>query len=175
VLGVQDQRVHVLRVVGVDADPDARGEEHLATVDVEVLTERVPDPRRGPLCRHRRTLEVAVLVAVEVAQQDEEVVPTAAREGVDVAQRDADPLRDLLEEVVAPGGAERFVRELEAVDVDHEDGDRTVLPFCMADRHLAFAQEHREVRQRGQAVAVFELLEPRAHGLQVGDVLDHAL
>ena len=73
-------------------------------------------------------------------------------------------MRELAEQLVAALVAERVVDELEAVDVEHEHGDRAAVARGERERVVDAVDEQRAVRQPGQRVvqrAVLDLLLER--------------
>ena len=80
-----------------------------------------------------------------------------------------EPLSHLGEQVVAALVAERVVDELEAVDVEHEHGDRAAVASGERERVVDAVDEQRAVRQAGQRVvhrAVLGLLLEGDHAPQ---------
>ncbi len=87
---------------------------HRRSVGVERLLHNVVDTVAGS---HRR------IVAVEVGQQDHELVASEASHGVVRPHDRAQPVGDLADDVVAPGMAEFVVDRLEAIEVDEQEAD----------------------------------------------------
>jgi hypothetical protein len=93
-----------------------------------------------------------VLDPAHSGQQQRELVPPEAGDGVVVAQAFAKPLRHVLEQAVAAGVAERVVDHLEAVDVHEQQGQPLAVAARVVDRHLEAVPEEEPVRQAGQGV-----------------------
>ena len=113
--------------------------------------------------------------ALEVGEQQEELVPTLPRDQVRLARASAEPLGELLQELVAGVVAERVVHELEVVEVEVEHADAEVVPARPGDRRLEHLLEERPVRQAGELVVVREERHLLLGALALGDVEDHAL
>ncbi len=78
----------------------------------------------------------------------------------------AEPQRDLAEQLVAALVAERVVDELEAVDVEHEHGDRAAVARGERERVVHAVDEQRAVGQARERVVqrpVLDLLLERDH------------
>jgi hypothetical protein len=103
-----------------------------------------------------------------------ELVAADARDGVVVAQRRAQPARDLLQQLVADVVAQRIVDELEAVEVDEQHRHLLVEPLRLRQRLAQPIHQHRAVGQAGERVVVRQVLDARLLRLALGDVLDHA-
>ena len=103
-----------------------------------------------------------------------ELVAAHARHGVVVAQRGAQPARDLLQQLVADVVAQRIVDELEAVEVDEQHRHLLVEALRLRQRLGEAIHQHRAVGQAGERVVVRQVLDARLLRLALGDVLDHA-
>ena len=77
------------------ADPDRSRGEELRSVEIERLGERLPHAVRDHLDRRARLALDGVLVAVEVAQQQEELVAALARHQIGVARARAQAVGEL--------------------------------------------------------------------------------
>ena len=91
----------------------------------------------------------------DAVEQHGELVAAEARDGVAGAQRATQPARDGDQQLVADVVAERVVDELEAVEVEEQDGDaaRPGRARCgAADRLVEAVEEQHAVRQPGQRV-----------------------
>ena len=117
---------------------------------------------------------------VEIGQQQAELVAAEAGERVRVADRAADALGDLDQQLVAGGVAERIVDLLEAVEVHQQDRQLGVVAPRVADRLADALAEQDPVGQPGERIVQrlvlveLGLLDQLALGaLALGDVLDH--
>jgi hypothetical protein len=144
---VHEQGGHVRRVVRVQADPDARRHEHLGAVDLEGVCQGVADPPGHRLRVQQRRLHVADLAALQVPEQDQELVGSAPGERVGLADRAGQALGDGLEEPVAALHAERVVHELEVVQVQRQHRDRQVAAVGAGQSELVTC-EHRHSEGR---------------------------
>ena len=72
--------------------------------------------------------------ALEIGEQQQELVPTLPRDEVGVTGASAQPLRELLEQLVAGVVPERVVHELEVVEVEVEHADAEVVAAGAGDR-----------------------------------------
>ena len=173
-LGVPQEGSHVVGVIGEQADAGARGDVHLGATDVERRDQRILDPLRDTLRPHDGAVDRAV-IAVEIGEQQEELVAAATRDQIRLARRVAEPVGDRRQERVAGLVPQRVVHEPELVEIDAQDRDRTVVASGPRDRELEQLLEHRARRQPGELVVIrLEgglLLGP----LAVRDVHDHAV
>ena len=147
-------------------DADARGDEELAPVD----------PQRSLSERCTRSAEFdASHSRADAVEQDRELVAADPRDGVAGPQHPRDPRRQRDEELVADGMAEAVVDELEAVDVQEQDGAADV---GIADRAvhdlLDAVHEQRAVGQPGQRVVQRVVLELALGSAAVVDVRQRA-
>ena len=89
---------------------------------------------------------------VDVGADDDELVAAEPRDGVGGAQRGGQPGRQREQHLVAGGVAERVVDELEAVEVEHEDGDVDALALAAGQRLVEAVERERAVRQAGERI-----------------------
>ena len=108
------ERRRVGRVVGQARDADGR---------VDVQRQLAEHERRDEQAAHPAGQALGVGHRAHVGQQDRELVAAEARDDVVVPQRAAQPLGDLLEQLVAAVVAERVVDVLEPVDVEQHEAD----------------------------------------------------
>jgi hypothetical protein len=157
--------------VGVgERDPDRRGHDQLAPVEVERILQRLLDA----LGDHGRLAGVA-----DVVEQDRELVAAEPGDGVAGAQGRLQPARDRDQQPVADVVPERVVDELEAVEVEEQHGGAGVRVPALraADRLREAVEEEHAVRQPGQRVVQRVVLQALLGLAAVGDVglgADHA-
>ena len=152
-------------VARVQGDADARAELELGAGDVERLGERLEDPRAG--------LDgdlLGVAIAIEVAEQEQELVAALAGEQVAGARGHRQPLGRLAQYLVAAGVAERVVDELEAVEVDVDEPDGAAAAPRARERLGEVLLEQRAVGQAGQPVVVGEVRDLALGLAALGDV-----
>ncbi len=111
-----EQLVRVGAVLGEDADADARADVQLVALELERLVERVEELRRDALGGLERR-------AMELVQEQDELVAALAGQEVAVAQHAQQPAREAPQELVAGGVAQHVVDEPEVVEVDREEGE----------------------------------------------------
>ena len=114
-VGALEDVGHLRAVVGEGGDADAGGDLELVALDHERRLERGQEVVRD-------VVGGGAGVVVEVGQQQHELVAAVAGEQVGRARAGRQARRDLAQQLVAGGVAERVVDELEAVEVDVEDG-----------------------------------------------------
>ena len=139
----------VVAAVG-DDDADGGGDDHGAVVDDDGRLQRVEQPL-GDLDR-------AALAGQPLAQH-RELVAAHARERVALRDQRPEPHRDLAEQLVAALMAERVVDELEAVDVEHEHGDRAAVAGSECERVVHAVDEQRAVGQARERVVQRPVLD----------------
>ena len=134
--------------------------------------ERVAQGGEHALGDDRRLAGVA-----DVLQQHRELVAAEAGDGVAGTDRAVEPLGDGLQELVADGVSERVVDQLEAVEVEEEDGCAALRPAAAraAQRLLEPVEEQRAVREAGQRVVQRAVAEALDRAAVVGRVADGAL
>ena len=117
-----------------------------------------------------RDLEGLGLVG-DLAQHGE-LVAAEAGQGVDGAQRPAQPMGHTLEEPVAHLVAEAVVDELEAVEVEEHERHAVVLALGPAQRQLQAVHEQHAVGEPGELVVHRSVGQALAHLAPFGHVLD---
>jgi len=109
-------------VVGVDGYADASGYVESVAVDADRLAQGVRDAGRADPGD-----EIRGLIAGQVGGDDHELVAAEAGEGVGEPDGAAEIVGDVPEELVADVVAVGVVDELEAVEIDHEEGGAGVV------------------------------------------------
>ena len=142
-VGVLEQRLGVLAVLGVERDPDAR-----LDLDADVLELEALGDRRA----HAGRRVERVLGAADVGEQDGELVAAEAGDRVARPQRRGQALADRAQQQVAVVVAERVVDLLEAVEVDHQHGDGAAFTGGAAGGLVHAVVEEDAVRQLGHVV-----------------------
>ena len=96
---------------------------------------------------------VGVVRVADVLQQDDELVTTQPRQGVDFAQELADPAGKGHQQIVAGGVPEAVVHQFEAVDVEVDDREVVIRPALgPLDGHAEMFEKEGAVRQPGEGV-----------------------
>ena len=116
-LGLLQHVAAARRARRAHSDAHARADEPRPPVDVERRLELQLHALRE---RHRR-------VGVALEHEDREGVPTEARHRVVRPEDGRDPGADLAQDAVAGRVAEALVHDLEAVDVEQHDRDRSTV------------------------------------------------
>ena len=142
-VGVLEQRLGVLAVLGVERDADARLDLDGELVELEPLGDRLAHARAG--------LDRGVGPA-DVGDQHRELVAAEAGDGVAGAQSRGQPRADRAQQQVAVVVAERVVDLLEAVEVDHQHGDLRGVARGELDRLVHAVVEEHAVGQFGDVV-----------------------
>jgi hypothetical protein len=162
-VGVPDEGIRGLPVLGEQADADAGREHDFTVIDDERKTQAFDGPLRQ---------DVHIGGARQVGEQDEVFVAAQPRHRVAFTQQPAQALAPLGEEAVAHGVAEAVVHHLEAVQVD------------VQHRHLAAGAPRRRqclldavaddvsIGQAGQAVVGSQVLDARLVLLALGGFLE---
>ena len=149
-VGVLEQRVGGLTVERADGDADAGRGRHLVAVDMIGLAERGADASRKPHGVFRRS---------EVLGDDGELVAAKTADQVDVAHALLEPCRDLLEQCIAGGMAERIVHVLEAVEIEPEHGHQLTMPLGPRHGAVEMLAELKPVGQPGQRIVHGEIAD----------------
>ena len=152
-IGVPEQLARVRPVVGEHGDADARSHEQLVPVD----NERPADRAEQLLGHDAEPFSVA-----EARQQDREVVGTHARDRVAFAHRAREAPADPLQQLVADGVTEARIDLLEAVEVDHQDGQLLAQSPRALNRLVHAVLEEQLVRKARESV-VRRLMADLAH------------
>jgi hypothetical protein len=163
-VGVPQQGVGVGRVARAGGgDADARADGDLPAGDRDGLGDRLDQAVGDAL---------GVADAVQVVEEDRELVPAEAGDGVVGPQRRGEPAGDGDEQLVPGLVAVRVVDLLEAVEVDEEDGEggRDALAARAGERVRDPVGEQRAVGQAGQRV-VHRPVDEQAAGAR--EVVDH--
>ena len=113
--------------------------------------------------------------AGQVGHQHEELVAALSPDDVARAAGPAQALGDGGQELVAGLVPEAVVDELEVVEVDVEDGERSPAVLHVRDRGVEPASELVAVGQAGQRIVIGAVGELLLGTLAVADVVDHAL
>jgi hypothetical protein len=170
VLGSVERQVGLLEepcraVVGVRGgrDADAGRAHELLVADLERDAARGDDP----ITERDRLFEPR-----DVLDQDGELVATEARERVLRPQGRAEPLGHLQQHGVAHEVAERVVDELEAVEIEEEDGHQPVAPLDAAQGLLQPVHEDRAIGNAGQGVGGRLSPEVEVRAPAIADVAD---
>ena len=125
-------------------DPDGRAGEHFVPFDEIRGRERAMDALRDG---------DRLFVGGDAFHQQGEFVAAQPRHGVAGAAAALQAARDLDEELVAGAVPEAVVDQLEAVEVEEENGEAGGLaPLCPRERHLQPVLEQRAVRQAGERI-----------------------
>ena len=144
---------------GADRDADPR----LAIAD----DERLADDGDDPLAQ---AADVGFALGADL--DDGEFVAADAGDGVGLAQQRAQPVADLLDELVAGIVAERVVDLLEAVEIEHEQGDLLARAAVAGQRLAQAVFEQGAVGEAGELVVQRLVLGARFARLELVDEID---
>src|SRR3569832_1685305 len=165
-VGVLEQRLDVVAVVGIDADTDAGRHDQFPLTDHEGLLEAIED-----LARDGRGL----LAVAELTHQDGEVIAAHARDAVDLAHAAAQTLRHVHDERIAGLMAHGLVDVLEAIDVHEQQPQRPTVALGLQRGALAPVEEQRAVGLSGEVVVIRQIMQTLFGGFTFGDILRRTL
>ena len=156
-VGVLEQAVGIVAVVGRQRDADARGDIDLLAGHVIGTTDRLDDGA----CQPRRA---GRLIAIDL--DDRELVLAEPGQGIGRVDAAAQPVGNGGEKLVSGRVAERLVDALEIVEVDAEHRQAGFRQRRFKGRLQFLAEEH-PVRKIGERVVPRHVGDPRlgAHGL----------
>src|SRR6185503_3072655 len=129
--------------VGRDRDADAAADERVTVLEREWLGQRLEQP----LGDGDRVVRLG-----DVLAHEDELVAAEARGHLVAADGAAQALGDGEQEAVAGVVAETVVDDLEAVEVDEQDGDAAAAAVDAVERALEAAHEQQAARQPGERV-----------------------
>ncbi len=163
-VGVLEQRVHVLAVTGSDGDADARLHRKQTPGDAEWLGEHL---------QHALGEVGGLLLALDLVEEDGELVSSHPGQGVARPERRLQTAHDRLKEMVADGVTEAVVDALEAVQVDEHEGQPASRPsrFDEAERQ-AVVEEH-PIADPGERIVLGAVLGGRTGEHLVEQVHGH--
>ncbi len=159
-VGVADDRL----CRGVTADH--RDADRRVQIDV-LLADR---ERELQALEHAIGNGLRLVLVVQALEQERELVAAEPGDGVAWSQALRQPLRRRQQDLVADEMAERVVDDLEAVEVEEEDGARRRRARAAADGVLEAVLEEHPVRQPGERVVQRVVLELQLGRLAVRDV-----
>ena len=162
---ILDQRITVIAVGRVHADADTRGHVDLVMLEHERSREHPQDF----LCRQTR-----ILGAVQIAQDNAELVPAHAPHRIAHAHAFGKPLCDLLQQQVADAMTERVIGDLEAVEIEKHHGHHPAAALRLRQQLPQAVVEQHAVRQTGEAVEMRHVDELFFGFLALGNVLRDA-
>ena len=146
----------------VDGDADARAHHQLTPLDPEWLAERGLSAARDLL---------GLLDRLDPVEEDRELVAADPGDRVTGTEACRKPACSRYQELVADGVVEAIVYDLEAIEVEEEDGAPVRLLALRALQGLGQAiQEERAVRKAGERIVQCVVDELLLRGLAGGDV-----
>ena len=160
-VGLLDQRHRIARVERVHRHADRARERRHLVGQPERREERLAHARE-----HRHRLERRVR-GIEPGQDQHELVAAEPRDGVRLAHRAGQPLRDRLQQLVAGIVAERVVDALEVVEIEEQAGDVRAVALRLREDLLQPLVQQRAVGQPGQDVVLRELVGMRSRDLEL--------
>ncbi len=101
-----------------------------------------------------------------VGQHDRELVAAQACDAIAVPDNIAEAPPDFLDQLVAGEMAEAIVDGLEAVEIEQQQRDATVVPGA-DERQIDAAVEARAVGEAGEHVVISEMMRLRLAGLEL--------
>jgi hypothetical protein len=140
-VGVAQDLLRARAVAVADGDADAAGGEHLVAGEAE---------RTLQLLEHALGVADRLSHVDEALEQESELVAAQARHRVDHPHRAPEPHREGDQQLVAEPVPEAVVDDLEAVEVEEEQGEAGARrPPAALQRHLQPVDEQRPVGQAG--------------------------
>ena len=165
-IGVLDQHLFRLARLRVQGDPDAGAHEQLVPVDHERRVQAVQD--LGGDHDH-------IVLRAYLGQQQGELIPAKAGQGVAPAQAALQALGHGLEQPVAHGVAERVVHDLETVQIEEHDPQLALVAPRVGDGHgQSVFQQHAVGQVRQQVVVGLKIDDPFGF-LALGDIAGRAV
>jgi hypothetical protein len=151
-VGIADQVGGVGVRAGGQRDADAAADEGVAVLERERLRQRLEQALRDG---------DRVVRAADVLADEDELVAAEAGGHLVAADGRAQALGDRQQEAVAGVVAEAVVDDLEAVEVDEQDGDAAAASAGPVERALQAVHQQQPAREAGQRVAQeLELVRP---------------
>ena len=135
-VGVADQDVRCLAVLGINGNADTRRRDEVACAHRE---------RPSQLAHDLLGDDENVVRRVDVGEQHSELVAALARQRVAGTQATTDALGEFLQQDVAFLMAVGVVDQLEAIDVEEHDADALVPALGLRHRQLQTVSEKRAV------------------------------
>ena len=149
-VGVPEQGLAVVSVLGIDRDAHAGAQGHLAIGHGARSGDLVEDGLGGHGC---------VISPLEVLEEHRELVAPDAGDAVGAARRVADALGHRAQDLVAGLVAQVVVDRLEPVEID-EDEPHPALPPSGSQQHLVQGLEKEgAIRKAGEAVVAGQALQ----------------
>ena len=164
-VGGLEEGFRFFAIDGVLGDADAGGNAEVVAVDVEGLNEGGDDFGGNGL---------DVGGAVDFREADDKFVTAHAADDVAFAEAGAKAEGGSLEEAIAGVVAEGVVDVLEAVEVEHEDGDAALVAGGESDGLGDAVLEEGAIGEAGEAVVEGEVVDAGFGLLAVGDVAGDA-
>jgi hypothetical protein len=142
-IGLADEVLRGPGQVSGDRDPDARGDELLGRAELE---------RPAQCFGHALGDADRQLGLREVVADHAELVAAEARDRVTGAQHVGEPRGQHAQQLIPGAVPERVVDELEAVEVEEEDGGRRSASSAVVQGERETIHEQRAIRQPGERV-----------------------
>ena len=149
-IGVTQQRLGIVAIGGIQTDSHARGDAHLAALDVKRRLKRL----HQLLGRQRR-----ILGTVQILEHYNEFVTADARDSVVRADGANESPGQLLEQCIAGGMTKAVVDVLEVIQVDEHQREQGAAPMRMADALAEARMKQQSVGQIGQGIVVRQVVE----------------
>ena len=149
-VGRPHQGFGALAVVRVEADADARRDAMMVAPEGERSLEGLEDLGREP---------VGVLRVGNLLEDDRELVPAEARDGVALAHARRQARSDVLEDLVTDRVPKGVVDGLEAVEIDEQQREQPLLTAGGRQRLAQTIEQQPAVREPGQPVVGGEVMD----------------
>ena len=156
-----DQRDRIHGVERIHGHAERAGERRRLVGQAERRLERV-----AHALQHGHDLERRMR-RIEAGQDHDELVAAEARDGVALAHRAGQPLRDRLQQLVAGIVAERVVDALEVIEVEEDARDLHAAALRLREDLPQARVKQAAVRQSGEDVVLRELVGMRGRDLEL--------
>ncbi len=163
-VGLTQQGLAILTVVGVEADADAGAGEDLLPLDQKTVGEDV---------QHLGGDGGGSLGVDNLLNQDHELIPPQPGHGVLFADDATQPLPRLQQQHVAQGVAQGVVDDFEAIQIEEHHRKPVPVAACVSDGVIEPVEEEGAVGQSGQGVVVGQIIEADFALFAGGDVGEH--
>ena len=160
-VGVLQELAEVAPVARIERDADRGADGERAAFDDEGAAE----DREQPLAERRR-----LVARFEPVPEQREVIAAQPRQQVLAPQRVTQPLGHRAQQRIAGGMAERFVHQLEAVQIDAQQRELRARARRAEDRLAGALAEQAPAGEAGERIAARELLDASLGVLARSDV-----
>ena len=160
-VGVLQQRLRIAAVLRVEGDADAGGDVEFMVIDGDRLGDRPKDLARH--CRHVSDVRRS-------RDQQRELVVAHASHRVFLAHARVQTLGDFSQKMISTFSAERFVDDVETIEVEAQHRQLAAGTMCVVERDGETVFEQCAIRQSREDVVVRLVPDLFLGALAIGDV-----